>query len=388
MAGKENNSYSLKRNRLIDRRHFVMGAGLLAASGLLGMAGCSSGNSDSNSSSNSGSQSNDQGSASTASIEVTDQLGKTITFDSVPQRVCTTIIPFPSIYFAFMGNTDTLVGCNPASMPAYEKSTLKDMYPEMANINTDWTARNFSVNVEQLLALHPDVVFQWTTQPESIQSMEDAGLKVIALQYGTVDDLKTWLNIIGTMTQRQDRADFLSSYYDSQVAEVTDRLSGLSDADKPVAIHLADDLTVDGSGFTPYLLSTSGSDDPAATLQQQSAKVDMEQILTWNPEYIFIGNFTDIMPSDLMNNTLSGEDWSGVAAVQHNHVYKIPIGAYRWDPPSVESPLMIKWLSKIMHPDLFQDMDMKAEVTTFYQDVYDYQISDDQLSQMLDHTQE
>ncbi|CRH73897.1 Uncharacterised protein [Chlamydia trachomatis] len=54
----------------------------------------------------------------------------------------------------------------------------------------------------------------------------------------------------------------------------------------------------------------------------------------------------------------------------------------------METPLMVKWLAHLQHPDMFKDMNMKAEVSQFYKDVYGYSISEQELSTMLDHTTE
>lgn len=53
-------------------------------------------------------------------IVIEDQLGKTIELDGVPEKVATTIMPFPYIYYAVVGNSDNLIGCNPSSITAYE----------------------------------------------------------------------------------------------------------------------------------------------------------------------------------------------------------------------------------------------------------------------------
>lgn len=382
--GEEGFSNLFARNGL-GRREFLFGsvAALTAAS--FGLAGCSQypGSKKANTADQSKS-----GQAGKSGITITDQAGKTITLDKVPERVVTTIMPLPSIFYAVMGaDNEVLKGCNPASMPAYRSSVLAAMYPSLEKANTDWCARDFNVNIEALLALKPDVVLQWTFMPESIKKMEDAGLKVIALKYGTVDDLKAWITILATMMQKNDRAKFLIDYYDKQISEVTARTNSIATDKRPVALHLYDSLKV-FSGFSNYWMENSGSVNPAKDFKERSAQVNMEQIISWQPEFVYISNFTKIRPSDLYNNTLPGQDWSQIPAVKHKHVYKIPIGGYRWDPPCMETPLMVKWLAHLQHPDMFKDMNMKAEVSKFYKDVYGYAISEQELSTMLDHTTE
>lgn len=321
-------------------------------------------------------------------IVIEDQLGKTIELDGVPDKVVTTIMPFPYIYYAVVGNSDNLIGCNPSSITAYENSALKYMYPELANANTDFVDTSFVVNIEELLKLEPDVVFQWNYMDEEIEKMEAAGIKVVALQYGTLEDLETWIRIIGTMFDKEERAEELITYFHANVAEVEEKVGTLSMEDYENILILSDNLKVNGAGFYEYWVEQSGAINPAGDLSGEALNVNMEQIYEWNPSIIYIGNFTDIQPSDLMENKLEGQDWSVVDAVKNGQVYKIPIGGYRWDPPGVETPLMIKWLAKIQHPELFEDMDMREEVKEFYKDVYNFELTEEMLDEILEDTQD
>lgn len=321
-------------------------------------------------------------------IVITDQLGKTIEFDEVPQKVVTTIMPFPYIYYAVAGNTDTLIGCNPSSIVAYEDSALKYMYPELANANTSFVDTSFVVNIEELLKLEPDVVFQWNYMDEEIAKMEAAGIKVIALQYGSLEDLETWIDIIGKLTDNEERAEKIVEYFHAEVDEVTERIDTLSAEDYRNILIMSNDLKVSGTGFSNYWVEKSGAVNPAKDLSGESLNVNMEQIYEWNPEILYIGNFTELQPSDFIENKLEGQDWSVVTAVQNGEVYKIPIGGYRWDPPGVETPLMVKWLAKIQHPELFADMDMNTEVTEFYMEVYNFELTDGMLDEILGDVQD
>lgn len=327
-------------------------------------------------------------SASEDKIVIEDQLGKTIELDGIPQRVATTIMPFPYIFYAVVGNNDNLVGCNPSSMIAYENSALKYMYPELKNADTSFVDTSFVVNVEELLKLNPDVVFQWNYMDDEIAKMEEAGIKVVALQYGTLDDLETWIRIIGKMFQKEDRAEELITYFNENVDEVTEKISTLSEDDYSNILILSDNLKVTGTGFANYWVEKSGAINPAKDLSGEALNVNMEQIYEWNPSIIYIGNFTELQPSDLTDNKLEGQDWSVVDAVQNKQVYKIPIGGYRWDPPGIETPLMVKWLAKIQHPELFEDMDMYEEVSKFYKDVYNFELTDEMLDEILGDTQD
>lgn len=359
---------------------------LLAFAMALSFAAC--GQTEPSAQSESSVESGQQGNAAEDDkIVITDQLGKTIEFDKPPERLATTIMPFPYIFHAVMGDNEHMVGCNPSSMIAYEDSALKYMYSNMANADTSWVDTSFVVNVEELLKLKPDVVFQWSWMTEDIEKMETAGIKVIALEYGDLDDLEEWIRIISKLYEREERGEELIRYFHDSVDEVAEKIGTVSPDDYPTVIQLSDDLKVAGTGFSNYWMQQSGAANPAKDLDGDDLNVDMEKIYEWNPDIVYIGNFTDLQPSDLLKNKLDGEDWSLVKAVKEGQVYKIPIGGYRWDPPGVETPLMVKWLAKTQYPELFEDMDMREEVKEFYKEVYNFDLTEEMLSEILDDTQ-
>ena len=321
------------------------------------------------------------------SYTVTDVRGEEITFDAEPQRIVTVGKPFPSIYYAIEGATDKIVGCNPSSIKAYNESVLRFMYPQLENVATDWCNTDSTVNLEELLKLQPDVVFIYSTDEQEIEKMEDAGLKVVALRSAELDSVKENLQIMAAVCQEEERGGELVRLIDEQIAEVTSRLDGIAEEDKPSVIEFYSDMNVSVSQYDHWMIP-SGANNPASGLTGKMTEVDMEQILLWNPNIIYIGNHSDLMPSDLLENKQEGRDWSVVSAVADKQVYKIPIGAYRWDPAGVETPLMIKWAAKIQYPEVFADMDMAQEVKDFFEIVYQYQLTDEQISEILDNRQQ
>lgn len=321
------------------------------------------------------------------SYTVTDVRGEKITFDAEPQRVVTVEKPLPSIYYAIEGATDNIVGCNPSSIKAYEESVLRFMYPQLENAATDWCNTDSTVNLEELLKLQPDVVFIYSTDEQEIEKMESAGLKVVALRSAELDSVKENLQIMAAVCQEEERGEELVRLIDEQIAEVTSRLDGVAEEDKPSVIEFYSDMNVSVSKYDHWMIP-SGAHNPASGLTGKMTEVDMEQILLWNPEIIYIGNHSDLMPSDLLENKQEGRDWSVVSAVANKQVYKIPIGAYRWDPAGVETPLMVKWAAKIQYPEIFADMDMEQEVKDFFEIVYQYELTDEQVSEILDNRQQ
>ncbi len=101
-------------------------------------------------------------------------------------------------------------------------------------------------------------------------------------------------------------------------------------------------------------------------------------MLKWDPDVILLGNFDAAMPDDIYKDTV----WEAVSAVKSRRVYKAPLGGYRWDPPSQESPLMWKWLSRIAFPS-DQNAGLRDDIVSSYALLYDYKPSDAEMDDIL-----
>jgi len=73
-----------------------------------------------------------------------------------------------------------------------------------------------------------------------------------------------------------------------------------------------------------------------------------EQILELDPDVILIGSFDS---GATVHRLLEDSRLAPARAVAGQRVFKVPVGGYRWDPPSQESPLFWLWLGHRLHPD-------------------------------------
>jgi iron complex transport system substrate-binding protein len=318
-------------------------------------------------------------------ITVVDQLGREVLVPKEPSRVVMLPIPFHAVFYAVAESGESIVGMHPTSMIHLENSILSVMAPEMMTASTDFVTSGFEVNIEELLKLEPDVVFQWAWMDDEIEKMERVGIPVIAVEYGTQQDLAGWIEIIGQVMGKEDRAAEILAYHNETIGMISERTVEIPVEDRPKSICLYNvkELQLTGTDtYNQWWTETAGGVNPAE-VESGFYNVDMEQILDWDPDVIFITNFCETRPEDLLENKIEGQDWSQVNAVKNGRVYKIPMGEYRWAPPSVESHLMLKWLAQIQQPDLFADYEMEEEIIEFYSTFYGYQLSDMEVYKIL-----
>ncbi len=346
---------------------------------ILGVVGCS--NSPANSNNN-----NDQQEAREKTRIVVDHTGTEIEIpEQIDRVVISSILPLPSVYCYFNGSADGLIGIHPSSMAAAENSYLTTVYPEISEADTSFVA-NGEINIEQLMALKPDVVFYSAANTDEREMYDNAGIKAIGFSttmadFNCIETFAGWIDLLGQIYGESDKANEMINYGRNVEASVLEKTRTLNDDEKPRVLILFNygngTITASGSKFFgQYWIESAGGINVASELSGQ-AEINMEQIYEWNPDMIFITNFSAVLPEDLYNNAIDGHDWSQVKAVQDGQVYKFPLGMYRWFPPSSDTPLTLMWLAKTIQPELFADVAMNEEIKNYFWQYYNAKLTDE-----------
>lgn len=324
---------------------------------------------------------------------VIDQAGTEVTIPAeVNSIVSGGILPYFHTWYVATNSAKEIVGMHPNSYNAAENSILSKMAPDILNADTSFV-QNGEMNVEELMKINPDVFFEIATDEKSIEHARNAGINTVAIKAidaAAAEPLATfnsWLKLTGEIASTTERADKFIEIGTAVQNEIYEKIDGLTKEQKPNALMMyqlsEQAITVGGKNFFGnQWLNATGANDVAENDVTGRKDVNMEQIYNWNPEIIYLTNFTEIQPEDLYNNTIPGQDWSEVEAVKNKQVYKIPLGIYRWFPPSGDAPLMLKWLASNNQPELF-DYDMNAEIKNYYKDFYGYDVTDEEVEQIL-----
>jgi len=103
--------------------------------------------------------------------------------------------------------------------------------------------------------------------------------------------------------------------------------------------------------------------------------VSIEQIISWNPEVIWIPQYADYTIDDLLNDPA----WSSISAIQNKRVFEFPSQLEPWDQPTAVLALGIDWALNNLHPDLYSSEALMENVDEFYTIVYDKTFTAEQL---------
>jgi iron complex transport system substrate-binding protein len=331
-----------------------------------------------------------------STVLAADMIGRSVEVPAHPARVITDrILPFPSTYFvAVRSDMSELVAMHPASKSAAVNSMLNIMAPAIQNAQTGIFNGN-TPNIEEIMRLKPDLVFAFADLEGAIDPYESAGITALGIRAASaaggdsLETLKGWFNVLAYTGGDKARMDSIIREGEVALASIAQTLSS-ANVKNPSAVFIfstgGNNLEIAGGDFfSEYWLKNSGADDPASREFQGRKVVSMEQLYAWNPDIIYITNFTPLSPEEVYDNSALGLDWSPLNAVKNKKVYKVPLGIYRWFPPSGDSPLMLYWLSQKNHPNLitysFEDVLVK-----YYKDHYNYSLNKDEVAFTLNPT--
>lgn len=329
--------------------------------------------------------------------KVVDHTGNEVEIPSEINRiVISSILPLPSVYCLFEGSAEKLVGMHPSSMAAAENSMLPKVVPNIVHVNTDFLQGD-EINTEELLKLEPDVVFYSADNTGDYEKLKTAGIPCIGFStsnwdYDCVETFENWVILLGEVLQQQDKAEGIAQYGHEVYEEIQTVLAQAENIEKPRALILFNYgggviRTSGSSFFGQYWLDATGAINVAEDLVG-SQEINMEQIYEWNPDIIYITNFSSYQPEDLYENAIEGDDWSSVKAVENKQVYKFPLGMYRWFPPASDTPLVLKWLAKKNQPELFEHIQIEDEVRNYYERFYGIELNDEEIEQIFNPARE
>lgn len=332
----------------------------------------------------------------TGTRTIIDQVGNEVVLpEKVERVVIASVWPLASVYILSMG-TDKLVGLDPAIISAAESSTLVKIAPEISEIESGFS-QNGVMNAEELLKLDPDVVLYASGVTEDYEVATQAGIPAVGFDlsikdFNAVETINSWIELLEeVMGEDLSSAEYVE-YGQEMQAFVKERLKDVKEEEKPSAmvIHKYNEnmLSVPGlATWGDYWITAAGGINVAADIEG-TKEIGIEQVYEWNPDKIFITNFNDALPEDIYNNTLAGSDWSGLEAYKNQEVTKIPLGMYRWYVTCSDSPLMLLWMAMENHPALFEDVDFNQVMKDFYQQFYNFELTEEDIELILNPVRE
>jgi len=304
--------------------------------------------------------------SSTQSTSVTfmDSTGSRVTLPNTADRIVATDSDVLEMLIA-IGAANKVVGVDDydaKNMPLL----MAQLSPNVTDIG-DWQAPD----VETLLALKPDAVicYSGANQPQNYNQIVGANISIIQLDCYKINNLSHDALALGTITGNTQQATSYAGFFDQYISMVENRTSNLTVANKPTVYwEEGTDLSAAGPGSGgDDMINLAGGINIAGNLSTQYPMVDSEWIVSQNPDYIIKTPYENPANSSAFNALISAIDarpgMANVNATKNSDVYVLS-SDLAYGPRSVVGLI---YTAKILHPDLFKDVDPASVLTTYAQ---------------------
>ncbi len=237
-------------------------------------------------------------------------------------------------------------------------------YPNITKIPSPGSS--FSVNIEDLLALKPQVVIMWPYNEKVVKEIEAQGIPVIKVQCYSFDDIKRLIWLFGVVFNERSRAYQLVNDMDKIIALVQSRVSDIPSDKRVRVLYLwsKETMVQGGRGTVNDFIVLAGGINVAAKdyPNKDYVSVDLEKIIGWNPQVIIIWYYARYGPKDILDNPAL----KSIDAVKNGRVYKEPYYEH-W---GVSASIFILWLSMKLYPSLWSNTNFTEIANSYYQEWY------------------
>ncbi|MEA3350583.1 MAG: ABC transporter substrate-binding protein [Chloroflexota bacterium] len=310
-------------------------------------------------------------------IEITDTTGHTISLDGFPQRIAIVgkaTVMVQDAVFLFEEADERIVAMEK------RKQSMFDFLAVVEPAIEDREILEKDAGPEQIAAAKPDLVIMKNFLAEKLgHPLETLGIPVLYLDLETPDAFYQDISALGQVFGNPERAQEIIAFYQSRVEAVDEIMTGLSDEQKPrlLLLEYSDQggeiaFCVPPAGWLQTMMVERAGGRPIwvdVGVGGGWTVVTIEQIAAWNPDQIYIIDYKG-QASQVVKDLQTDPLWASLKAVQNDNLYAFGFDFYSWDQPDTRWVLGLQWLATKIHPERTAEIDILAQVESFYATLY------------------
>ena len=274
---------------------------------------------------------------------VTDDNGRTVTFDKKPERIVVTSASFLDPLYAVGGS---VVG-RPDS-----KSKIPDAAKGVTSIG-----RVYQIDAEKIIALTPDLVILNKGMNEKlVETLAANNIRTLVLDMKSYEDVKREIGIFAALTGEKAKGDALVHKMDADIEAV--RTSIPREKKRVAIIHSTGQglsVQLDGSiaGNIANILGweNTAAGMPALDKNPDAAPYSMETLVAQNPDIIFVTSMGEEAEIRASMEAMFAESpaWQSVGAIRDGRVYYLPQELFLFS-PGIEYPKAVQYMARLVYP--------------------------------------
>ena len=315
--------------------------------------------------------------AAEATVQFTDDLGRTVTVPAVIDSICPSGSMAQVILLTF---DQSLISGLTTDMSAQEEAYYPDITHGLPVLGTFY-GKKANLNKEALIVVSPDVVVDIGEIKGSTDEMisdldvlqEQIGIPVVFIESYLADSGSTYRRL-GQLLGDEERGEELAAWADEAVAyadSVRAELGGEVTFYYSSAIDGLEAIP-QGNFHGEVLEAVGGVNVCPSTFSSGGNAMSLEQIFIWDPDVIILSS-----PEAYASVTAEGSLWQSLSAVREGRVYLVPAVINNWidSPPSINRLIGIYWAAETLYGEE-AGIDLRAEADEFYQLFYGYTLTD------------
>lgn len=288
-----------------------------------------------------------------------------------------------SVLYDVIPDEQLIVGANQYAYSPCNEEILDLMYKNWRNVETSFMPQDsYSANVEELLKLKPDlIIYDKDWQGEGMDKIDVPLINMNANNYSfnsekmTIDTEKLFREIFDVNGE---------SVIDKQweeANEVASEIFSNNNVQKSVLFVWGnnDQISVMGKGTYIDMFCDKLNLKNVADELESFPNVNIEQIYSWNPDYIFTVN-KDVY--DTITND-KDKDWSKLSAFKNNNIYEVPTTLGYWNATNSDSPMMIYFLINKLYPNALSNDELYNILIKYYRDVHNVELDSELVKDII-----
>ena len=296
-----------------------------------------------------------------------------------PQRIVT-FLPSATELIYSLGADDKLFGvtheCNYPSNAKTKPRVISSVFDpasmsskqiddKICQLMTDGK-QIYNLNKENLLNAKPDLIISQdicevcsahTEHVKIAVDMLEKKPEVYTMDPHDVDEILVSIRDISKMIGKETEGNELVDSLVKRLEFVKSKT--FEDKPKIVAIEWVDPFFTSGH-WIPEMIESAGGENLISTEKMPSRKMELEEIKEANPDIIIMmpcGFDVKRTVSEYNNVLTNNPDWNELKAVKEKNVYAVDANSY-FSKPSLRTITGIEILAKIIHPDVFGDLQL------------------------------
>jgi len=269
----------------------------------------------------------------------TDDLGRAVRIDKVPQRIISLAPSNTEILFA-LGLDDRIVGvtryCN---------------YPEGAK-EKEIIGGFASPDLEKIIALKPDLIIaKGTLQKSLVTKLEEKGQTVFWLYPHSVNEILESFERIGKLAGSSAASQKLRKDVAARIKNVETNIKNIPEQERPTVFRvmgLDPPGTIGGASFQTDVYRLAGGRNIFADTDKDYFELDLETLIKLEPDIIVVCGENE---EEAKRKIKDQEGWGELTAVKTDRIVVISCDLICRPSPRIAQT--IENLAKEFHPRLF-----------------------------------